>query len=53
MKEQRVDGDQKKVFVLAKTKNYSTALGAVYPAFVITVYFTGFPFSVIFSASPV
>ncbi len=32
---------------------YSTSRGAVYPAFVITEYFTGLPFSLMRNASPV
>ncbi len=37
----------------ARRKNYSTARGAVYPAFATTSYFTGFPFSMILTATPV
>ena len=33
--------------------DHSTSRGAVYPALVITEYFTGLPFSLILSASPV
>jgi len=37
----------------AELGDYSTARGAVYPAFATTVYFTGFPPSMILSAEPV
>jgi hypothetical protein len=51
--ERELNGDDASSPMRSSQVRYSTLRGAVYPAFVTTVYFTGRPFSDIRNASPV